>query len=429
MSVLGSMLLDSNCIPEIVEILGRDKSCFYRTGHQEIFETILEAYEESQAVDPVVLMEFLQRKSLLDRVGGAAYLMALEESVPTAANAQHYARIVSEKAIKRNLIDTSTEILRDSYQDAQPVEDLLDKAEQRIFAIAEKRITTATVRITDILKTAFDRIDSLQDRKGQLTGVATGFYDLDDLTSGFQNSEMIVVAARPSIGKTSLALNIVEHVGVVEKLPVLMFTLEMSAHQVVENMLCSHARIDAHKMRRGMLHDTEWGHLSLAVGTLSEAPIYMDDTPGLGALEIRAKSRRMKARHGLGMVVVDYLQLMSGRRAENRQQEISEISRTMKSLARELGVPVIAISQLNRSVEAREGHRPRMSDLRESGSIEQDADVILLLHRDDYYDPENNPGKAELIIAKQRNGPTGKVEMAFRPQFMRFESLSVGANP
>ena len=429
MAVLGSMLLDSHCIPDVIEVLGRDKTCFYRTGHQEIYETIIEASEENEAVDPVVLMESLRRKQLLDRVGGPAYLMSLEESVPTAANAQYYARIVWEKAIKRNLIDTSTQILRESYEDTRPVEDLLDKAEQRIFAIAEKKVATTTVRITDILKSAFDRIDRLQDRKGQLTGLATGFYDLDEYTSGLQNSEMIVVAARPSIGKTSLALNIVEHVGVVEKVPVLMFTLEMSTQQVVENMLCSHARIDAHKMRRGMLRDGEWAHLSLAVGTLSDAPIYLDDTPGMTMLEIRAKARRMKARHGLGLVVIDYLQLMSGRPAENRQQEISEISRSVKSLARELEVPVIAISQLNRAVEAREGHRPRMSDLRESGSIEQDADVILLLHRDDYYNSENNPGKAEIIIAKQRNGPTGRIDLAFQPQFMRFESLSLDVNP
>jgi len=425
-SVLGAMLLDNDCIPDVLEVLGKDKTHFYRTANQEVFEAIVHVYETQQKVDLVILTDEMRRRGMLESVGGTDYLMSLEDTVPTAANAPYYAKIVSDKAVKRNLIATTTQILRDAHTDAQDLDTLLDATERRIFAVTEKKVSANTVRIEEILKQTCARIDSFHERGARLRGLPTGFYDLDDILSGLQPSEMIIVAARPSIGKTSLVLNIAEHVAVVEQKAVAVFTLEMSGQQVAQNMLCSHARIDAHDMRRGMLKDSQWQQLSMAIGTLSEAPILIDDTPGLSALELRAKGRRLKAHHQIGLLCIDYLQLMEARHAESRQQEISEISRGIKSLARELEIPIIAVSQLNRAVEAREGHRPRMSDLRESGSIEQDADVILMLHRDDYYDPNQNPGMAEVIVAKQRNGPTGDIKLAFRKQYMRFESAARG---
>jgi len=421
MSVLGAMLLDNDVINLVVPIV--QKSSFYKTAHQELFQAILELYDKGQTVDLVILREELKRRSLLEKVGGIEYLIELEEAVPTIGNVEYYANIVREKAIKRSLIEVAANIQKEAFGDVLDTDNLLDVSERAIFDITQKKFNTASTKLNEILKLTFDRIEKLHDRQNRLTGLSSGFYDLDDLTCGLQASELIIIAARPSMGKTSLALNIVEHVGVVEKKPVVVFSLEMSAQQLTQNMLCSHARVDAHQMRMGFLDDKQWSSLSLGVGSLSEAPIFIDDTPGLTVLEIRAKARRLKAQHDVQLVVVDYLQLMDSTRAENRQQEISIISRGLKSLARELSIPIIAVSQLNRSVEAREGHKPRMSDLRESGSIEQDADVIILLHRDNYYDPEKD-NMAELIVAKQRNGPTGTVKMAFLSKFMRFESLA-----
>lgn len=421
-SVLGAMLLDNNVIDLVVQILNKDS--FYKKAHKDIFQTIIDLYNKEHAVDLVILKEELSKRALLEDVGGIGYLMEIEESVPMAANVEYYARIVREKAIKRNLIDTAIKIQKDACDDILDSDELLDKAERNIFEITQKKYLKQTNRLYDVLKETFDRIEDLHDRKNRLTGLSTGFYDLDDMTCGLQPSELIIIAARPSMGKTSLALNILEHVGVVLKKPSILFSLEMTAHQIAQNMLCSHAKIDAYKMRRGKLEDELWGNLTLAMGTLSNGPIFIDDTPGLSVLEIRAKARRLKAKEDVQLVIVDYLQLIESPRAENRQQEISLISRSLKSLARELNVPVIAVSQLNRSVESREGHRPRMSDLRESGSIEQDADVIILLHRDDYYNPEKNTGVAEINIAKQRNGPTGSIKLTFLSHFMRFESLA-----
>jgi len=425
MSVLGAMILDNEVINLVIPIL--NKLSFYKTAHRELYQAIVDIYDKGQPVDLVVLREELKKRSLLEKVGGVEYLMELEEAVPTIGNVEYYANIVREKAIKRNLIEVAATIQKQSFEESTDTEHLLDASERAIFDITQRKFNTASTKLNEILKETFSRIENLHDRQSRLTGLSAGFYDLDDITCGLQPSELIIVAARPSMGKTSLVLNVVEHVGVVEKKPVVIFSLEMSAQQVAQNMLCSHARIDAHKLRMGFLDDKQWSDLSYGLGSLSEAPIFIDDTPGLTVLEMRAKARRLKAQYDIQLVAVDYLQLMESSREENRQQEISVISRGLKSLARELKIPVIAVSQLNRSVESREGHRPRMSDLRESGSLEQDADVIALLHRDNYYDPDKD-NTAELIIAKQRNGPTGVIKLTFRSHFMRFESLASMGN-
>lgn len=420
--VLGSMLLDNEAVNLVVQIV--DKSSFYKKAHREIFQAIVDIYDESNAVDLVILKEALSKRSLLEEVGGVAYLMGLEEAVPMAANVEYYARIVREKGIKRNLIDTAIKIQKEAYEDSVDSDTLLDQSERAIFEITQKKFSNNTNRLYDILKDTFDLIDDLQGSQGKLTGVSTGFLDLDNITCGFQPSELIIVAARPSMGKTSLALNILSNIGVNENAGGVLFSLEMSAQQIAQNMLCSHARIDAYKMRRGELEDSEWSNLTVNIGELSAAPIFIDDTPGLSILELRAKARRLKAQNDIKIVMVDYLQLLESSMGESRQQEISIISRGLKSLARELDVPVIALSQLNRSVESREGHKPRMSDLRESGSIEQDADVIILLHREEYYDPEKGKGEAEAIIAKQRNGPTGTIKLSFQSHYMKFGNLA-----
>ena len=419
-SVLGSMLLDNEAINLVTELLRTDN--FYKTSHQYIFDTIVNLYSKNNAVDLVILKDELKKQSLLEKVGGAEYLMELEESVPLASNVEYYAKIVREKTIKRDLIAATAKIQQEAYNDSLESDELLDIAEKEIFDITQRKFSSPTTKLFNILHDTFDHISNLHDREGRLTGVSTGYYDLDDITSGLQNSELIIIAARPSMGKSSLVLNIAEHAGTKEKKPTLIFSMEMSAQQVAQNILCSTAKIDAHLLRTGKLDDNQFSNLSLAMGDLSESEIFIDDTPGLGLLELRAKARRLKLQHNIQMIIVDYLQLMEARKAENRQQEISSISRGLKALARELEVPVIAVSQLNRSVETREGHTPRMSDLRESGSIEQDADVIILLHREDYYDPTKRPGEVDLNIAKQRNGPTGKVKLTFRREILRFEN-------
>ncbi len=418
-SVLGSMLLDNEAINLVTELLRTDN--FYKTSHQYIFDTIVNLYNKNNAVDLVILKDELKKQSLLEKVGGAEYLMELEESVPLASNVEYYAKIVREKTIKRDLITATAKIQQEAYNDSLESDELLDIAEKEIFDITQRKFSSPTTKLFNILHDTFDHISNLHDREGRLTGVSTGYYDLDDITSGLQNSELIIIAARPSMGKSSLVLNIAEHAGTKEKKPTLIFSMEMSAQQVAQNILCSTAKIDAHLLRTGKLDDNQFSNLSLAMGDLSESEIFIDDTPGLGLLELRAKARRLKLQHNIQMIIVDYLQLMEGRKAENRQQEISGISRGLKALARELEVPVIAVSQLNRSVETRDGHTPRMSDLRESGSIEQDADVIILLHREDYYDPTKRPGEVDLNIAKQRNGPTGKVTLTFLRNILRFE--------
>ncbi len=422
-SVLGSMMIDNYSIDLVTQIL--NKNSFYKTAHQNVFETIIDLYDKQKGVDLVILKDELKKHSLLEKVGGAEYLMELEESVPITSNVEYYAKIVREKAIKRDLIAGAIEIQQEAYNDSLESDELLDKAEKTVFDIVQRKFSSPTIKLFDILQGTFDHIGSLHDRDSRLTGISTGFYDLDDKTSGLQKSELIVIAARPSMGKSSLVLNISEHVGTEEKKPVLIFSMEMSAQQVAQNMLCSNAKIDAHLLRTGKLDDNQFSKLPWAMGDLSESAIFIDDTPGLGLLELRAKARRLKLQHDIQLVIIDYLQLMEvkeRKRTDNREQEISSISRGLKALARELEAPVIAVSQLNRSVETREGHIPRMSDLRESGSIEQDADVVILLNREDYYDPTKKPGEVELNIAKQRNGPTGKVTLTFRREFLRFEN-------
>src|SRR3989338_5588438 len=421
-SVLGSMLIDNEAINRVTEILST--SNFYKTSHQHIFDTIINIYNKHNAVDLVILKDQLKKQSLLEKVGGAEYLMELEESVPIASNVEYYAKIVREKTIKRDLIAATAKIQQEAYNDSLESDELLDIAEKEIFDITQRKFSSPTIKLFNILHDTFDHISNLHDREGRLTGLATGFRDLNDITSGLQKSELIVIAARPSMGKSCLVLNIAEYVGTEEKKPTLIFSMEMSAQQVAQNMLCSKAKIDAHLLRTGKLGDDQFSNLSLAMGDLSESEIFIDDTPGLGLLELRAKARRLKLQHGIQLIIIDYLQLMEARRAENRQQEISSISRGLKALARELEVPVIAVSQLNRSVEMREGHTPRMSDLRESGSIEQDADVIILLHREDYYDPTKKPGEVDLNIAKQRNGPTGKITLTFKREILRFKDYT-----
>jgi replicative DNA helicase len=372
----------------------------------------------------------LRKIDELDSIGGASYLASLIDSVPTAANIQYYARIVKEKAILRKLIQTSTEIITQSYEDRGDVEGFLDEAERSIFEISEKRVRPSFYPIREIVKESFVTIEKLFKKKEAVTGVASGFKELDRMTAGFQPSYLIIIAGRPSMGKTAFCLDVAEYAAIDNKVPVAIFSLEMSKEQLVIRMLCSQANVEGTRLRTGYLNESDWPKLTIAAGSLSESPIFIDDTAALSVLEMRAKARRLKADHGLGMVIVDYLQLMKGRaRVESRQQEISEISRSLKALAKELAIPVIAVSQLSRKTEERTGNRPQLSDLRESGAIEQDADLILFIYRDEVYnrDPDNpNRGKAEVIIGKQRNGPIGKIDLAFLDKFTTFKDLYKG---
>jgi len=424
MAVLGSMLLDREPIMQAVEML--DASYFYKDAHRRIYSAILKLFDENKGVDIVTVIEELKKTNSLDDIGGPAYITAISSSVPTTANFIHYAKIVKEKALLRNLINTATNIVSSCYDATQDIDTILDRSEQLIFDISNRKVESRISPLREVIKNSIETIDSLYQRKENITGLGTGFRDLDIKTAGFHPSDFIVIAGRPSMGKSALATCIVEHVGVVEKQPVAFFSLEMAKEQLVQRMLCSHARVDAHKVRTGFLSQADWPRLVNAAGKLSEAPIYIDDSPGATVLEIRAKARRMKSQFDIKMIVLDYLQLMQGPlRADNRQQEISEISRSLKALARELNVPLIAISQLSRAVEQRSDHRPQLSDLRESGAIEQDADLVLLLLREEYYNPtEENRGMAEIIIAKQRNGPVGTLNLAFLGEYMRFENLA-----
>jgi replicative DNA helicase len=386
--------------------------------------------ERDEPADLITLTNELRKIDQLDSIGGASYLASLIDSVPTAANIEYYAKIVKEKAILRKLIQTSTEIITQSYQDRGDVEGFLDEAERVIFEISEKRVKPSFYSIRDIVKESFKTIERLFEKKELVTGVPSGFKELDRLTAGFHASDLIIVAGRPSMGKTALCLNISQYAAIEKRIPVAIFSLEMSKEQLVIRMLCSEAQVEGTRLRTGFLTESDWPKLTLAAGNLSDAPIFIDDTAAISVLELRAKARRLKGEHGLGMLIIDYLQLMKGRtRVESRQQEISEISRSLKALAKELNIPVIAVSQLSRKTEERTGNRPQLSDLRESGAIEQDADLILFLYRDEVYNrSEDNPnkGKAELIIGKQRNGPIGKIELAFLDKFTAFKELYKG---
>ncbi|ABY93647.1 MAG: replicative DNA helicase [Thermoanaerobacter sp.] len=421
-SVLGSMLLSRDAIIDVSEIIKADD--FYKESHKKLFDVMMEMFEKDIPVDLVTVVDELRKRNMLEAVGGIDYIASLSSNVITTANVSYYAKLIKEKATLRRLIEASSEIMELSYE-GDDVETVLDIAEQKIFDIAQGRNTTNFSPIKDVLMNTFYKIEELYKNKGQLTGIPSGFPDLDLKTAGFQPSDFILVAARPSMGKTSFALNIAQNAALLTGLPVAIFSLEMSKEQLVNRLICSTANIDSQKLRTGNLDEDDWMKLAAAMTPLSKAPIYIDDTPGIGVMDIRAKCRRLKLEKGLGLVMIDYLQLMQGRgRAENRQQEISEISRSLKSLARELNVPVITLSQLSRAPESRSDHRPILSDLRESGAIEQDADIVMFLYRDDYYHKDSEKKNiAEVIIAKHRNGPTGTVELLWLAQYTKFVSL------
>ncbi len=425
-SVLGAVLQDPAALLKAMEVLRAGD--FYKEAHRKIFSACVDLFERNEPVDLVTMANELMRKKQLEEVGGASYLSGLVDAVPTAANAAYHARIVKDKALLYALIQKGTAVVSRAYADKEDVDDVLDWAEQQIFEISQDKISRSFVPVKSVLKGTFQLIEKLYDRKSHVTGVPTGFKRFDELTAGLQPSELVVVAGRPSMGKTSFCLNVAEHSAIQEQVPVAIFSLEMSKEQLVQRMLCSVAKVDSHKLRTGYLSDADWPRLTTGAGTLSEAPIFIDDTPGISLLEMRAKARRLKAEQGLGLVIIDYLQLIQGRgRAESRQQEISEISRSLKAMAKELNVPVVALSQLSRAVESRQPPRPQLSDLRESGAIEQDADVVTFLYRPAFYrarkdedpdEPEDNT--TEVIIGKQRNGPTGTVYLAFLREYTRF---------
>ena len=428
-SVLGGILIENYAINKVMEILKADD--FYRESHRKIYEALIVLSERDEPADSITLTNELKNSGHLDSVGGVSYVASLIDLVPTAANIEYYAKIVKEKAILRKLIQTSTEIITQSYEDRGDVEGFLDEAERAIFDISENRVRPSFYPIKDVVKGSFKILERLYEKKELVTGVPSGFKDLDRMTAGFQPSDLIIVAGRPSMGKTAFCLNVAQYAAIEKKTPVAIFSLEMSKEQLVIRMLCSEAHVEGTKLRSGFLSESDWPRLTIAAGNLSDAPIYIDDTAALSVLELRAKARRLKTeRGGLGMLIVDYLQLMRGRaRVESRQQEISEISRSLKALAKELNIPVIAVSQLSRKTEERTGNRPQLSDLRESGAIELDADLILFIYRDEVYNrSEENPnrGKAEIIIGKQRNGPIGKIELAFLDKFTTFKELYRG---
>jgi replicative DNA helicase len=433
MSVLGGVLLENEALNRALEILRPED--FYRESHRKIFNTLIALSEKGEPADLVTLTAALQQRGDLDGVGGSTYLSSLVDYVPTAANIVYYCRLVKEAAISRHLIRVATEIATRGY-DGGEVEQTLDWAEKSIFEITGMKTRPSYFSTREIMKDTFKAIERLYDRKELVTGVPTGFADLDTMTAGLQPGDLVVIAGRPSMGKTAFALNMVEQAAVLaeEKVPTIIFSLEMSKEQLVQRMLCSVSRVDASRLRTGHLGDSDWPKLTSGAGLLTEAPIYIDDTPAISVLELRAKARRLKAERNLGLIIVDYLQLMQGHNAENRQQEISEISRSLKALAKELSVPVLALSQLNRSLENRTDKRPIMADLRESGAIEQDADVIMFVYREAVYCEacksrektcdKGHEKNAEIIIGKQRNGPIGTVNLTFRGEFTRFENQS-----
>ena len=422
--VLGAILIHNEVFNIAAELV--DAGDFFRHAHQRVFDKMVHLSERGQVIDLVTLKDELGRSGDLDEVGGAAYIASLADGVPRSTNVENYARIVKEKATLRSLIHSAGKILSTAYEAEQDADTVLDQAEQEIFSIAEDRIHTGFVQISDLVQGSFTTIEQLQEHKGLVTGVPTGFVDLDNLTSGFQPADLIIVAGRPSMGKTSFVLNVAQHIGTKTDRTVGFFSLEMSKEQLFMRMLTTEAEVDSHRFRGGFLSERDYGQLSAALGRLAEARVFIDDSAALGVLEMRAKARRLKAEHGLDLLVIDYIQLMQGRgRFENRTQELASISRAMKGLAKELSVPVVALSQLSRAPESRSNRRPQLSDLRESGALEQDADVVMFIYREEQYEatPENE-NLAELILGKQRNGPTGTVKLAFLKQFARFANLS-----
>lgn len=429
-SVLGALLLDKDAIIKVADILKLDD--FYREDHKVIFEAILELFEKRNPIDLVTLTDQLEKKKKLKDVGGASYLTTLVNSVPSAAHVTTYANIVHNKATLRRLISAADSINYLGYSEEEDIDSILDKAESELFSVSQNFTKQYFIPVKSVLTDTFDRIDELHKHKGQLRGVPTGFHDLDNLLAGLQPSDLIILAARPSIGKTAFALNIAEHASIKGKVAVGIFSLEQSKEQLVDRMLCSEAGVDSWKLRTGNLNEEDFPKIGYAMSMLSEAPIYIDDAPMLNIMEIRTKARRLQSEQKLGLIIVDYLQLMQGRqnsRDANRVQEISEISRGLKALARELNVPVIALSQLSRAVEQRPDHMPQLADLRESGSIEQDADIVMFLYREDYYNKDTeNKNIAKLLIKKHRNGPTGEIDLYFTPEQTRFRTVEKKLN-
>ena len=423
-AVLGSMLTTKEAVSKSMQWLTADQ--FYKTSHERIFACMVDLFEIGEPVDAISVVNRLQKKNELESVGGAFYITGLAESVPTTANVEHYSKIVLEKHLLRTLIKVSHEVSKDAFEDSQDVDEILDSAESAIFNISEKRLRGGFKHIDPILHQAFEELDKIASKPGSVTGVPSGLMDLDDMTSGFHPGELIIVAGRPGMGKTALALSMGRNAAILNKTGVGMFSLEMANHQLAMRLLCAEGRVDSHLVRTGKLPKTQWKNLSIAVGSLAEAPIYLDDTPGMSVLEVRAKARRLKAEKDVGLIIVDYLQLMTGPKgSESRQQEISQISRSLKNLAKEIDLPVIGLSQLSRAVESRSDRRPQLSDLRESGAIEQDADLVIFLYRPWVYTQDDDDrGKAEIIVAKQRNGPTGIIEATFIDRFARFENMS-----
>ena len=429
-SVLGAILLHNDAFNLAAEVI--DSADFFRDAHRRIFDKMVKLVEQGDAIDLVTLKEALGRSGDLEEVGGPAYIAALVDGVPRSTNVEHYAKIIKEKSTLRHLIFSANKIVSTAYEAEEDADVILDQAEHAIFAIADDKVRDGFVSMKQLAQSSLDTIEKLHARKELITGVPTGFTDLDEMMSGLQPSDLIIVAARPSMGKTSLVLNIAQHVGTKTDMTVGVFSLEMSKEQLFLRMLTAEARIDAHRLRGGFLGERDWGKLSQALGTLSEAKVFIDDSPGIGVLEMRAKCRRLAAEHGLDLVIIDYIQLMQGRgRFENRTLEVASISRSLKGLAKELNVPIIVLSQLSRAPESRSDHRPQLSDLRESGALEQDADVVIFIYREEQYADKDAPvdaqGVAELIIGKQRNGPTGVVKLAFIREFTRFENLAAGA--
>lgn len=426
-SVIGSMIIDKNAIVEALEKLQEED--FYRDGHKVLFRAISEMFKDDMAVDLITLLEYLKSNDKLDKAGGVTYVTEISSSVLTIANLSAYIKIVKEKAMLRRLIKASTSIIEDSYNKQGDVESVLEGAEKRIFDIAEKKSSSDFEALNTVLERGFLQIEKLFNNKGEITGVSSGIIDLDAKTSGFQKGDMVLIAARPSMGKTTFALNIAEHAALREGKSVVIFSLEMSKEQLAYKLLCSEANVDMLKLRTGALEDKDWENIARATGPLSKAKIFIDDTAGMSVMEMKSKCRRLKIEHGIDLILIDYLQLMSGSASESRQQEVSEISRSIKALAKEMECPVIALSQLSRAPEQRADHRPMLSDLRESGSIEQDADLVMFLYRDEYYNKETeDTNVAECIIAKQRNGPVGTVKMAWLGQFSKFGNLDITRN-
>ncbi len=419
-SVLGAVLLDNHALNRALELLSPDD--FYKEAHRRIFQAILDLYERNEAIDLVTLTETLRRRNDLEGVGGSAYLTELVNVVPTAANISYHAKIVHEKSLLRQLIRTTTDIATRGYESTERIEELLDYAEQRIFGISDAKMKPTFHHVREVVKQSFELIERRYEQKESVTGVPTSFTALDNLTAGLHPGDLIIIAGRPGMGKTALALNIAVHAAVEKHLPAAIFSLEMAREQLVIRMLCAEARVDAHKLRSGYLGAADWPKLTAAAGRIADAPIFIDDTAALSVLELRAKARRLKRDQGLELVVVDYLQLMRGRGdADTREQEISEISRSLKALAKEMRVPVIALSQLSRAVESRTERRPQLSDLRESGAIEQDADLVMFVYREEVYrQTEENRNMAKIIVSKQRNGPTGDVDLVFLKEYTRF---------